>query len=442
MIALEGETKFKLTQYGKEITFFRQLIIEGQWEDAENFLNPLKIRQNFNYDRAIFELKRQQFLEDIEGCFSDELDLVGLLSRANDLQDKCTKEEFNSLCSYLTLPNLRDHPDFKDWSIEKGRVKCFDNILKLLRTIYPIESHESRIKDNRLFELFKQAIKFQCIVKGSSEIENITLLQDSFTEEEEKEVFQHLWGGHKFNIKEERNVQRDIDLSESFSSLYFGSHRDQEAQKRPVTAQSSVFTESFRPKRITKLDVQKKQAPEKIVQNKTYEEKIPKDPIEKEDTFQFVEPERKQVTEEAKPIVKAEEYYEEVKDDKAQHIDISKLTQRSMITDKQPIRTCCFSPEGELLAIGTNSMTLIICSVKEIVYSLDDKYKSQLGGPLELPVVLEQRKYHNGSIYSVDWSHTGRLIASGSNDRTINLLISPFSDPSNADKVNLYHIIE
>ncbi len=64
-----------------------------------------------------------------------------------------------------------------------------------------------------------------------------------------------------------------------------------------------------------------------------------------------------------------------------------------------------------------------------MVYSLDDKYECQLeGGALDLPVVLEQRKYHNGSIYSVDWSHTGRLIATGSNDKTINLLISPFSD--------------
>jgi len=318
--------------------------------------------------------------------------------------------------------------------------------LKLLKTIYPIESHESRIKDNRLFELLKQAVKFQCIVKGNPEIENISLLQDPFTEEQEKKVLERLWGGHKLNIKEERSVQRDIDLSESASSLYFGAQRTHEAQKRPVTAHSSVFAESFLPKRVTKLDVKKRQAPERIVKDKTYEEEIAKDHVEivqctlykKEEAFQYTEPEKKQVVEEPKPVTKAEEYYEEVKDNEAQHIDISKLTQRSMITDKQPIRTCCFSPEGELLAIGTNSMTLIICSVKDIVYSLDDKYKSQLEGPLELPIVLEQRKYHNGSIYSIDWSHTGRLIASGSNDRTINLLISPFSDPSNADKVNPY----
>ncbi len=83
----------------------------------------------------MFEIKRQQFLEDIECCHSDELDIVGLLARAKELQDKCTKEEFNTLCSYLTLPNLRDHPEFKHWSAEQGRIACFEKILELLKTV-------------------------------------------------------------------------------------------------------------------------------------------------------------------------------------------------------------------------------------------------------------------------------------------------------------------
>eukprot|EP00826_Nyctotherus_ovalis_P014840 TRINITY_DN14172_c0_g5_i1.p1 TRINITY_DN14172_c0_g5~~TRINITY_DN14172_c0_g5_i1.p1 ORF type:complete len:468 (-),score=123.66 TRINITY_DN14172_c0_g5_i1:790-2193(-) len=434
MIALESETNFKLTQYGKEITFFRQLIIEGQWEDAENFLNPLKIRQNFNYGRAIFELKRQQFLEDIEGCFSDELDIVGLLARANDLQDKCTKEEFNNLCSYLTLPNLRDHPDFKNWSIEKGRVECFENILKLLKTIYPIESHDSKIKSNRLFELLKQAMKFQYIIRGDPEAGDITLLQDFFTEEQERKVLGQLWGSRKFSIKEERKVQRGTE--DLISSVYVGMQRGygQEDLRRPETASSADFTEAFRPEKATKWDTQKRQVPENNAKEKTHVHEEVKHSINKEMPAQ----EPTYIVDKPSPAVNDGEY-EETNEvyAKEQYIDMSKMTQRSMITDKQPIRTCCFSPEGELLAIGTNSMTLKICSIRDIVYSLDDKYKSKLEGPLELPTVLEQRKYHNGSIYSVDWSHTGRLIASGSNDRTINLLISPFSDPSNTNKVSL-----
>ena len=40
-------------------------------------------------------------------------------------------------------------------------------------------------------------------------------------------------------------------------------------------------------------------------------------------------------------------------------------------------------------------------------------------------MVLEQQNHHVGSIYCVDWSRTERLIATGSNDRLIKLLVCP-----------------
>lgn len=57
LLAIEEETELGLYSYPKEIKFFRNLIIEGQWEDAENFLQPLKLKKNFNYNAVIFELK-------------------------------------------------------------------------------------------------------------------------------------------------------------------------------------------------------------------------------------------------------------------------------------------------------------------------------------------------------------------------------------------------
>lgn len=40
MLALEEETGLNLFRYGKEISFLRALILEGQWNDVENFLKP------------------------------------------------------------------------------------------------------------------------------------------------------------------------------------------------------------------------------------------------------------------------------------------------------------------------------------------------------------------------------------------------------------------
>lgn len=46
-------------------------------------------------------------------------------------------------------------------------------------------------------------------------------------------------------------------------------------------------------------------------------------------------------------------------------------------------------------------------------------------GVEELQVVIEQQNHHVGSIYCVDWSRTEHLIATGSNDRLIKLLVCP-----------------
>jgi len=40
-------------------------------------------------------------------------------------------------------------------------------------------------------------------------------------------------------------------------------------------------------------------------------------------------------------------------------------------------------------------------------------------------VIFEQQDHHNGSIYCVDWSRTSRLVATGSNDKVIKILVTP-----------------
>lgn len=64
--------------------------------------------------------------------------------------------------------------------------------------------------------------------------------------------------------------------------------------------------------------------------------------------------------------------------------------------------------------LGTNSKALKICKLPDL---------EEPGQ--QLRVVFEQLNHHVGSIYCVDWSRTERLIASGSNDRLIKLLVVP-----------------
>ena len=42
-----------------------------------------------------------------------------------------------------------------------------------------------------------------------------------------------------------------------------------------------------------------------------------------------------------------------------------------------------------------------------------------------IQVVYEENDHHNGSIYCVDWSRTSNLVATGSNDKMIKILVTP-----------------
>ena len=121
--------------------------------------------------------------------------------------------------------------------------------------------------------------------------------------------------------------------------------------------------------------------------------------------------------------------------------DISSLTLKKVISDSHPIRCCSFSPKGDYFALGTNSKSVKIYDLSSILDSfikrnnnmytqmpsnIDYNTKSLLSNSKlnkeSISLFFEQKNYHFGSIFSIDWSPSGRLIATGSNDKTIKLM--------------------
>ncbi|XP_055375587.1 general transcriptional corepressor trfA-like isoform X2 [Condylostylus longicornis] len=86
------------------------------------------------------------------------------------------------------------------------------------------------------------------------------------------------------------------------------------------------------------------------------------------------------------------------------------------LDDCQAIRCAEFHPNGKLYAVGSNSKTFRICEYPSLVEIREDHTAYQ---PI---IVYEKQKYHKGSIYCMDWSPDGELIATGSNDKTIKLM--------------------
>ena len=128
--------------------------------------------------------------------------------------------------------------------------------------------------------------------------------------------------------------------------------------------------------------------------------------------------------------------------------DITTLSLKKVIEDSHPIRCCCFSPKGEYFAIGTNSKSL---KIYDLSYILDNFTKrnniySQLNNNNNatsllsnsklnkeaIGIIFEQKEHHHGSVFCIDWSPSGKLLATGSNDKTIKLINIPEIDEKNS----------
>lgn len=103
----------------------------------------------------------------------------------------------------------------------------------------------------------------------------------------------------------------------------------------------------------------------------------------------------------------------------------------ALLVDPQAIRTSCFNPKGEHIAIGTNSRTLKIYDLSPISKLFSSNSNSTKIVSPSLPLLFEKENHHQGSIYTLDWSNDGELIASGSNDKIIKIIVSPDANSTN-----------
>jgi len=94
-----------------------------------------------------------------------------------------------------------------------------------------------------------------------------------------------------------------------------------------------------------------------------------------------------------------------------------KFSPTAVLEDVQPIRAAAFHPGGELIAIGSNSKTLRVCSCHMLSDSVQTLVRDD--GYQDLPVLFKRNKHHRGSVYSVAWNPKGNLLATGSNDKSV-----------------------
>ncbi|XP_037530492.1 WD repeat-containing protein 47 [Nematolebias whitei] len=179
MLALEKESGVINGLYSDDMLFLRQLILDGQWEEVMQFIQPLEGLDKFDKKRFRYIILKQKFLEAL--CVNNALsaaedphNLEHTMQEAvkclHSLEEFCpTKEDYSKLCLLLTLPRLTHHAEFKDWNPSTARVHCFEEACVMVAEFIPADRKLSeagfRASGNRLFQLLIKGILYECCVE-------------------------------------------------------------------------------------------------------------------------------------------------------------------------------------------------------------------------------------------------------------------------------------
>ena len=101
-ISLEQESGVNLYNYDEKIDNLRRVILDGDWEEVEKFINENKQKNVLlPYNNLIFEIKKEKLLEEVELQNNEDV-LDELAQELKELQGLGLNSEFNELINYLS----------------------------------------------------------------------------------------------------------------------------------------------------------------------------------------------------------------------------------------------------------------------------------------------------------------------------------------------------
>ena len=458
LISLEQETNISLFNYPKELLVLRNLILEGNWAESEEIINSINQNNinNFPYRKAIFELKKQQFLEAVESepnQSSNGGDVENLVAQLKFLQTLCPPDEFKKILQCLSqTPSITDQEEYKNWSPITGRLMCFDKIRNYLKFIYPIKINESKMEKNLMINVLKAVYFLSTNDASYREISNLNDVLKGFIIEVDKDIKEN-------NLMMNINIENDVTKNKINSStsqqinvmksnrneLILSQSQNQFLLNNNNNINNNINIENNSNKinnnnnRIIHNNnlIEKRSSDENDYSSKNRDTAINMNTntnnsninMEDNNTNQTQPQGENNICESSTNInlnnnLTLEDYacigngYT-----KFSKYDISSYDLSKVIEDSHPIRTSCFSPKGDCLAIGTNSRSLKIYSLSHVLSNF--KKYTTLNAQTKMPLIFEQKNHHLGSLYCLDWSVSGRLLASGSNDKIIKLMVVP-----------------
>ena len=175
MRTLEKESGVVNSPYTEDILFLRELILDGDWDEVLLFAQPFDGLVEFDSKQFKYLILKQKFLE----LLSLKSHIVGkqaansiedVMKTLNLLEENCpSKEEYSNLCWLLTVPNLSERSEFKNWTLDNSRLKCFTAILDVVCKVPTLhrKAKQSRniAAEDRLLQLVVKGLFYETCIE-------------------------------------------------------------------------------------------------------------------------------------------------------------------------------------------------------------------------------------------------------------------------------------
>ncbi|XP_042904545.1 WD repeat-containing protein 47 [Parasteatoda tepidariorum] len=174
-LSVERETGVINGTFSDDIIFLRQLILDGQWDEVLEFVQPLEGLDNFDSKQFHYIVIKHKYIELLcirseTGIFQNvDVAVEEVVKSLADLEKYCpSKEDYNNLCLLVTLPRLSDHFDYRNWNPSNARVNCFKAVYPLVEKFLPLDkkgAESQTAKGDRLIQLIIKGVLYESCVE-------------------------------------------------------------------------------------------------------------------------------------------------------------------------------------------------------------------------------------------------------------------------------------
>jgi hypothetical protein len=163
--------------FSDDMLFLRQLVLDGQWDDVFQFISPLEPIESFQTNQVHYLINKFKYIELLciraeVGPFQNaEVAVKEIVNCLSELEKYCPcKEDYNQFCLLLTLQNLDQHPDYKNWNPSNSRVHCFNQLCPYLESFLPVVRKPGQValktaRNDRLVQLIIKGILYESCVE-------------------------------------------------------------------------------------------------------------------------------------------------------------------------------------------------------------------------------------------------------------------------------------